>query len=223
MLKRGKPVQNSMIFRVPFGCTLPWHEFVRQYPLILDCMDGIDRTCTLEFYYSCNPLNGIYEFESEDAENDIADMIGISFAIVSNGESKEDEDTRKQLETENGASNLFSNSVSEKTADFPTEVLLQSSNLLSTNEEEKKRKHQRELFAFLHIENEKEREVFLSSELTEEEYLLYSNEETTTTVESESNENGKRCKKSAKKERRRQKVTSRENLPALSKQGDDKV
>jgi hypothetical protein len=220
MLKRGKPVQHNMIFRVPFGCTLPWHEFVSQYPLILPCMDGLDRTSTLEFYYSRNPLNGIYEFESEDAENDIADMIGISFAIVAKGETQEDEDARRRTESEKTSSNLSSNL--RETETLPKASLeLESLNSISVKEEER-RIHQRELFAFLNIENEKEREFFLSSDLTEEEYQKYSNEDTTTTVESESNENRKRCKKSDKKERRRQNVASREKVPS-NQQKDERV
>jgi hypothetical protein len=192
MLTRLSVAKDEMLFRIPFGCVVPWKEYVHEYPLIRSTMDGSDVTSTLGFYYSRNPINRIYEFESEDAENDIAEMIGISFNIIANGESHEEEMARREKEK----SNFEEPSVSK----------------------EQKEKQQRELWAFLHIEDEKERELFLSSTLTENEFMEYMKDLSATTTCSEPGDNGKRGRKSAtderksaKKERRRQKVQARES------------
>lgn len=178
MLTRTEPAKSHMLFRIPFGCVVTWDKYASDYPEIKNSLDGSDSTSTLLFYYSLNPLNNIYEFESEDAENDIAELIGIALAVVANGESEADERSRKaELEPE------------------PQKFT-----------EEEKQKQQRELFAFLHIEDSKERELFLESTLTIDEFITYSAESSTQSVP---NENNKRSMKASKKERRRQKVLAR--------------
>jgi hypothetical protein len=66
-------------------------------------MDGSDITCTLQFYYSKNPLTQIYEFQDDNSENDIAELIGIRFDIISNGEYDEEKlrrDKEEKLEAQ---------------------------------------------------------------------------------------------------------------------------
>ena len=98
MISNNEPATDSLLFRVPFGHVTTWREYVEEYPHILSEMNGADPSCMLGFYYQLNPLTHIYEFHDEDAENDIADCIGIRLDIIQNGEKDEEKQQRQEQE-----------------------------------------------------------------------------------------------------------------------------
>ena len=98
MLTTLEVATDDMQLRVPFGHILSWSEFTQYYPGIKEAMDGSDETSTLGFYYYLNPVNQIYEFHDEDAENDIAECIGMRLDVISNGEEDMEKTERDRAE-----------------------------------------------------------------------------------------------------------------------------
>lgn len=181
MLTRFTQVKDDMIFRIPFSHSCDWHTFKEDYPKILE-LDGSDETCTLEFYYSLNPINNSYEFLSENEENDIAELIGICFDIVQTSETKEEKIARTEKEKEEC--------------------------------EVKKKETKRSLDAFMYIAEEEERNAFLDSDLTIEDYLRLTNDNSARSIATDFSNEDKSVKTkkeitAAKKERRRKKLEER--------------
>lgn len=94
MLTRKTPANNNDLFQVPFSGSLTWIDYVNMYPNIITEMDGTCRENCLSFYYEKNVVNQAYEFRDEDAEMDIADILGIDMNITVEGESIQEKETR---------------------------------------------------------------------------------------------------------------------------------
>jgi len=183
MLTSKIPITNNQLLRVPFGHVSSWEDYVQDYPEINSYMNGEDESCTISFYYLLNPITQIYEFFGSNEENDIAEVIGLSFAIVSKGESVEDEKSRKNVVKKSNAT---------------TSV-----------------KPDRDFEAYVHIENENDRKLFLESDMSIVDFVKYNTSnsnisELTCCDESTPSLSKEECK-AAKKARRLQKINKRLN------------
>jgi hypothetical protein len=181
MISHNELATDELLFRVPFGHVTTWREFVEDYPAILNEMTGEDVTCMLGFYYQLNPLTFIYEFHDENAENDIAECIGISLDIIQNGEKDDEKKQRQDHE----------NSIHQS----------------------------RSLEAFLYLEDEQDRNMFLHSSDSIDDFLKKHTPSPSLSIESssffdlfdalpsiKSKEDMKREKKQRREEKLKQRV-----------------
>jgi hypothetical protein len=99
MLSRNKQPQECDQFRVPYASIITWREYTAIYPSILCELVGDCPENTLQFYYSRSPLTSIYEFVDENAEHDIASIIGIDLTLTMDGETKDELIKRKNDES----------------------------------------------------------------------------------------------------------------------------
>jgi hypothetical protein len=98
MLSRNKQPQECDQFRIPYASIITWREYTAIYPSILCELVGDCPENTLQFYYSRSPLTSIYEFVDENAEHDIASIIGIDLTLTMEGETKDEMIKRKNDE-----------------------------------------------------------------------------------------------------------------------------
>lgn len=94
LTRKTQPLSNDL-FQVPFSGTIEWADFIDMYPDIIKEMDGTCRENCLLFYYEKNIVNQVYSFRDEDAEFDIANILGIDMNITVEGESIQEKNSRK--------------------------------------------------------------------------------------------------------------------------------
>lgn len=100
-------VDDETVFRLPYGSgTLPFKEIKNLYPEFIKEMNGQDETSSFCFYYELNPISGIYEFSNNDAEYDIADMMGIDLNVCVFGEACKTDQLASSLSTLSFHNNL---------------------------------------------------------------------------------------------------------------------
>ena len=87
MMTTKRRANPDDVFTLPFGQgEIKMHEMLDAYPNLYSEMDGkLPGQCLLLFYEK-NPVNGIYVFADADAENDMADILGIQTRVVTFGE-----------------------------------------------------------------------------------------------------------------------------------------
>ena len=95
MLTRKSKPTGTDLFQIPFSGAVQWDEYIEIYPDIIKEMDGKCSENCLLFYYEKNFVNQVYNFRDEDAEFDIANILGIDINITVEGESIEDKNSRK--------------------------------------------------------------------------------------------------------------------------------
>lgn len=98
MLCCGKLPKYYDLFQIPFGPIVTWNEITNFYPNICSEMDGSSPDSYLLFFYEMSPIDGVYKFQDEDTENDFAEILGVNFSVISEGETKEDLQSRKKDE-----------------------------------------------------------------------------------------------------------------------------
>lgn len=59
-------------------------------------MDGSSPDSFLLFFYELSPVDNIYQFKDDDSENDFAEVLGINFNIISEGETQEELERRRE-------------------------------------------------------------------------------------------------------------------------------
>lgn len=98
MLCRSKSPKDFDLFQIPFGPVTSWNEIINFYPNVVLEMDGSSPDSFLLFFYECSPIDSTYRFKDEDSENDFAEVLGINFNVVSEGETKEELEKRREKE-----------------------------------------------------------------------------------------------------------------------------
>jgi hypothetical protein len=132
MFTRKATPNKTDLFQVPFSGVMSWNNYIDLYPDITNEMDGSCRENCLSFYYEKNLVNGIYIFRDEDAEFDIANILGIDLNITVEGESIEDKITRKIQ-----SDDIYSNDIFEFESSLEVDIL--DSNYYKKKKEETKR------------------------------------------------------------------------------------
>lgn len=55
-------------------------RIARKFPKFAAEFDGSAAECTLSWYYRLNKAEGIFEFKDSEAEDEVADLLGVSLA-----------------------------------------------------------------------------------------------------------------------------------------------
>lgn len=143
MLCRSKSVKTNDLFQIPFGPIASWNEITTYYPHVQFEMDGSSADSFLSFFYELNPINSVYKFKDDDSENDFADLLGINFSVISEGESKEDENKRKMEQERIEALKIFTEEYDRLMN--PDSISSLSSMESLTNKKEEKKLRRRKL------------------------------------------------------------------------------
>jgi hypothetical protein len=74
----GVRASTKQYFRVPHR-QLPMtvQELRKEFPSFAAEMDGSAKECTLRFFYKKDKETGVYEFLDEEAEEEVADLMGV--------------------------------------------------------------------------------------------------------------------------------------------------
>jgi hypothetical protein len=75
----GIPCKGSWLFTVPHR-TKPMkaRHIARRYPKFAAEFDGSAEECCLAWYYKLNKAEGVFEFKDSDAEDEVAELLGVT-------------------------------------------------------------------------------------------------------------------------------------------------
>jgi len=89
MLTMKRSTHPTDEFQLPFSQgVMNVKDMIQMYPTFIEEMNGQEAGSCLNLFYERNPVNGVYTFRDEDAENDMADILGISSRVCSLGENE---------------------------------------------------------------------------------------------------------------------------------------
>jgi hypothetical protein len=92
----GKPVPPKAKFDVPHKAEpMRFREIVTQFPEFVAIFDGEAEENTLLFYYKFNKQRSVYEFKDADAEEEVAELLGVQIAEFEE-ESEENADAQHE-------------------------------------------------------------------------------------------------------------------------------
>jgi hypothetical protein len=102
-LDKKTKASSTLLFDVPHKLEpMTIKQIMKKFPEFAKTMDGSCDENSLLFYYKKNKDTGCYEFQDDDAQEDIAELLGVkikSFELKDEEEVTVDALTNEQIET----------------------------------------------------------------------------------------------------------------------------